>query len=298
MKKVLIGAGIGCGALIIIGIVVVGAGAFWAKGKMQEAGVDLEAMAQGGQVMEQQQKRAEDLNQRFAFDAPPKGQPVKLTEPRLQTYMDVRAGLSPAIKKLESEGKRLDQLQKSKQLGVTDAWKGMAEYMAFIPAIQNAWLDQLEQKQMSPAEFHAITATLLSSEWGKAAGEMQKGQRQMLTQLKAAMQQQANDANLPQQARDEAKKQLPELEKQIAALPPEGQGPSEADTVHQANAALFEKYKDQFEKDGNLGIDVLLFGYSGNTFENVMQGSVPDFAEVDTGVDAEPADENAEQTEQ
>lgn len=298
MKKVLIGAGIGCGALIIIGIVVVGAGAFWARGKMKEAGVDLEELAQTGQLTEQQQRRAEELNQKFTFTKPPKGEPVKLTESRLQDYLAVRAGLSPAIKKLEAEGKRLDQLQQGNAMGVADAWKGMKDYMAFIPAIQGAWLDQLEQKKMSPAEFHAITATLLSSEWGKSATEMREGQRQMLTQLKAALEEQIANPDLPKEARDEAKKQLPELDKQIAALPPEGQAAPDAEKIHQANAAMFEKYKDQFEKDGNLGIDVLLFGYSGDSFESVMQGSVPDFADVDTGVEPKPSAEDMEQAEQ
>lgn len=269
MKKVLIGVGIGCGVLVLIAVAVMVAGGVWLKGKT-------EGLVASGEQMQKMETRAKELNQEFAFTPPPRGEPVKLTEARLQDYLEVRQAITPVIQKYEAEGKKFEDLKNQQNVGLGDAMKAGTALFSMMGDIQQAWLAALEEQKMSPKEFHAISAAIFTADIGKSAGEMKKGQRQMLEQVKTAMEQQANNPQMPQEARDEAKKQIAELERQIAALPPADEAPSKATEIHAANSALFAKYKEQYEQQGNPGIDVLLWGQDGNSFAEAMEAANSD----------------------
>lgn len=293
MKKVLIGVGIGCGLLLLIVVGVVAAGGMWAKSK-------LDGVAESTEKLDKHQERVKQLDEKYAFAKPPKGEPVKLSEARVKEYMAIRAALGPVMEKYGEEGKALEQkTQHGKQAGFTDAMKAGGLLMDMMADVQGAWLDQLDQKKMSPQEFHAITAALLTADMGKAAGEMTKGQRQMLTQMKAVYEQQANAPNMTEEARADAKSQLADLDKQLAALPKDD-GPTEAQKIHAANAELFAKYKAELEKTGNMGIDMFLLGSEGSSFAEAMESATPTYGNDQAGdesADEAPAEEPVEDSE-
>lgn len=288
MNKVLIGVGIGCGLLVLVVIGVLAAGGMWVKGKAEEAGLTVEGMEAAGEKMEAHEAKAKALNEKYTFKAPPKGQPLRVEEDRLQDYLAVRASMKPVIDKLEAQGKKLDHLKDDKQqAGFGDMMAAGGMMMELMSGVQEAWLEGLEEQEMSPTEFHTITAALITSEMGKGMGQALQNQRPALEKLKASLEQQANNPNMPQEVRDGAREQIPEIEKQIQRLPAPGSAPPEADAIHAANAELYQKHKDAFEKSGGLGMDVFLYGYAeqgslGEAMQNAMQpyGMNPDDAEA------------------
>lgn len=289
MKKVLIGAGIGCGALVVIAIVGVMVAGMWAKGKVEN-------LADRADVMDKQEQRVAEMNKKYSFTPPAKGLPVELTDSRIQDYLAIRASLTPVFKDYETKAHAKGFDKHDKDPSITDAMEAGGMIMDLLRDVRVKWLTELDQKRMSPAEFHAITAAIYTSGLGAAMDGMADQQRAALEQMKQSVEQQMNNPNVPQEQKDEMKESLAELNKQLAALPPRGAAPSEATKLHVANAKLVEKYKKQIEDDANMGLDMLLPGYVddngglGAAMENIdlgMPGADTDDTDSDEGAEAE-----------
>ncbi len=267
MKKVLIGLGIGCGSLMLLGIIAVVAGGFWVKSKTEEYVGDLGAL---GEKAEQSQQRVTALNQKYAFAAPPKGVPVTVEEKRLQEYLGVRTALQPVWKTYEAKAKELGDSTGEKP-GFGDAMKAVGQLSSFIMELQSTWLDQLENKKMSPKEYHAITAALYTSNWGAAMGDFKKQQRPMFEQTKATLEERL--ANTTDEGLKSAlEEQLASVEEQLAQLPDADAEPSAADKVHKGNLVLYEKYKTQIEEQAQQGLDLILVGDHGSSLGDAFEG--------------------------
>lgn len=241
MKKVLIGVGIGCGVLILAGVIAVVAGGFWVKSKV-------EAAAQSGERAQAVEKRVAAANERFAFNPPPPGVPLQLTEPRLQDYLEIHTALEPLLKDFEAKGKALQ----TKEDGLSKSMQAFSLLADLRAELRTKWLEELERQQMSPREFGAITATISTS--GVAAmkaqmpTQMQKV-RQVQGQLKEQLQKQIADESLPQEARAEARRQLERIEEQLAKLSrDETKVSPEFETISQGNLELVQKYSKQLSK--------------------------------------------------
>ncbi|MBN1205874.1 MAG: hypothetical protein JXB05_13235 [Myxococcaceae bacterium] len=265
MKKVLIGVGIGCGVLILVGVIALVAGGIWMKGKV-------EGMAEGGEKMQKQEQHITSLNQKYAFEEPPKGKPLPLAEDRLEDYFAIRKSLTQVFASYEQRMKEFES-STGKQADLSKGFEALGTVMGMMAEVREKWLEQLDAQKMSPREFHAITAALYSSNWGKAKGQMRQNQRAALEQVKLGLEKQANDESLPAAQRERVRKHLAMIEKQLAAIPPATTEPSEAEKIHTANAALYEKYKAQIEEGMNPGLDAFLVGDNnglGKAFEDAM----------------------------
>jgi hypothetical protein len=272
VKKVFIGVGIGCGVLLVVLIIAMVAGGLWAKGQFEGAA---EGMTQDSEKMQQQEQRVVELNKKYSFDAPPEGQPILLTEERLQDYFAVRAALKPVLANYEERGKQLKQSE-GKRPDIRQSFEAYGTLMGMVADVRMKWLDALAKEQMSPREFHAITASVYGSQFGEAMGKVKQNQRAMFEQLKAGLEQQVKDGRLPPEMRAQIQEQITEVQKKIDALPPPTAEPSDVQKIYAANTALLEKYKDQIEQDATRGLDMFLVGGGdelGKAFQDAMDDS-------------------------
>jgi hypothetical protein len=271
VKKVLIGLGIGCGSLIVLGIIAVMAGGFWLKGKAEEFTGDLQAVAKKAEA---QQTKISALNQKYAFKAPPKGNPLRLEERRVQEYLAVRAALQPVWKTYEQKSEDLNKTAGDKP-GVGDAFRAMGLLANLVGDLRDTWLTQLESRKMSPGEYHAITAALYSSNWGAAINDMRKGQQEMFAQAKEGLQRQL-DTTTDEDMRAMLEEQVRSMDQQLAAMPASDGLSADAEALHKANKALYDKYKSQIEEHAAQGLDFLLLGDGennlGTAFEQIDFG--------------------------
>lgn len=256
MKKVLIGVGAGCGVLVLLVIVAVVGFGFWAKGKAEEIGI-------GGEKFAQQEERVQQLNQKYDFEAPPKGQPLKLEEDRLKDYLAVREQMKPIYAEYEQKAKKFEK-QDGEQATVSEGFEALGMMMDLMSDMRAKWLDALESRNMSPKEFHTITASLYTSTWAEAASNMQESSRAAIEQLKTQMEQQANDSNMPAEVRAEAKKTVAQLEGELANMEKDTAGKAGNKELHAHNAALAKKYEAQINDAANPILDGMLLGGDGS----------------------------------
>ncbi|WP_224248314.1 hypothetical protein [Hyalangium gracile] len=275
MNKVLVGVGIGCGAIVVIGVVAVVAGGIWAKGKLEDVAQE---MNQGGEKMQSLEQRVAEMNQRYSFAAPPKGQPLRLTEERLQEYLAVRASLKPVLDDFQVKAKNFAP-PKGEQPNLGKSIQALGMMTNLRADLSAKWLDALDERKMSPREFHAITAAVYTSEWSKAKGELPKHQRTMLEQLRSGYQKQAEDSSLTEDKREWARQQIADVDRKLSALPAANTPPPESQKVYEANAALAQKYKKKIEEASSAGLDVLLVGNGselGTALQDALGGDAQD----------------------
>jgi hypothetical protein len=268
MSKVLIGVGVGCGAVVFIGVIALVAGGMWAKEKIDD-------VTQSGDTMQGLEQRVTALDQRYAFSEPPKGQQLELTEGRLQDYLRIRMALKPVLEAFEVKARQFAP-QKGEQVGLTKSLQAVGMMNELRADLSEKWLAELERQKMSPREFHAVTATVYTSAWSKAKGELSPHERTRYEQLKSELQKQANDPNLPETAREPVQQQLAQTEKKLAALPSAGTAPSGDLKIFATNAALVEKYKKRIEGATSAGLDLFLVGNTqemGTALQEVLGGA-------------------------
>ncbi|MBI3181482.1 MAG: hypothetical protein HYZ28_05010 [Myxococcales bacterium] len=251
MKKVLIGLGIGCGALILLVVVATVGLGMWAKGKVK-------GMVEAGEQMEEQQSELKALDKKYPFTPPPKGQPLKIDDDRLTDYLAIRAGVAPVFKSFEEKSKDFEKRNRDKK-SLSAGLEAMGMVGELFRQVRAAHIEQLDAQKMSPTEYHSITAAIYTSHIGKGMAQMQRGQREALEKQVAELEQRMEDESLSDQERELIEKQIEAMEQQLESLPA-GDAPSADLAVHEANAALLDKYKVQIEKEANPALDIFLLG--------------------------------------
>jgi hypothetical protein len=265
MKKVFIGVGIGCGVLVLLGVIAVGVAGYWVK---QKVGGSVESLQQVSQQMAEQRKELAALDQAHPFTPPKEGEMLALSEARLLEYLAVREQALPVFQEFEQKGKALEQKHQGKEgpdLGAIMEATGMLTQL--IAQVHAAYIEGLKQHRMSPREYRAITTALYSSlmvgameQAQKAGGQAREGMEEALQEVRTRLE----DKSLSQEERAglEAQEQellegLADLESQQAeaaqAAPSE-----EAKAVTAANRALFEKHQARIEKAASLAFDGLI----------------------------------------
>lgn len=261
MKKVLIGLGIGCGSLLVIGAVAAVGFTYWAKGRMEEGGLSMEKLEETGRRTQAVQKRVGSLNQKYPFQAPPKGHPVRVEEDRLKEYLAVRAALVPAYQEFEQKMKAL-QPKEGEQPDLSAGFKMFGVIGELSTTLQEKWVAELDQRRMSPREYGAITAALYTSGLGQVAMQANEVQRAALLESKQQLDRRAADRRLTKAQRDEIRNQAKEIEAQIAALDTPSAGQVEIRKLHEHNAQLAEKYKADLDGYANPALDGMLMASS------------------------------------
>ena len=112
---------IGCGCVVLLGaaaaIGVLGAGAWWAKGKIQEASVGLDKMTAVTEEIERYEKQA-NAN---AYSAPPDG---VIPEARFLKFIDTRKQVYAVYERHETELRELQRKAErpDDKLTLTELW--------------------------------------------------------------------------------------------------------------------------------------------------------------------------------
>lgn len=269
MKKVLVGLGIGCGVLIIVGIVGVVAGGYWLKKK---SGPLIEMSRRA----ETQKAEFAHLNEEFPFTAPVEGELMKLDEARLLDYLAVRESALPAYRdfeaKAKSEGERLKQGGDRPKYG--EALGAGVTIAGLVIDVRDAYLKGLRDKGMSPREFAAITAAVYGT-------RVRQGMQQVAEQAPAAlaqvdesirqMEEQLKAPGLTPEQRQAFEENLKALRESRATLESSA-APAGDSAVVTANAALLDQHTERIESLMNNAFD--LFAVE-EDWSKSMQSIVP-----------------------
>lgn len=271
MKKVLIGVGIGCGVILMLGIGAIVAGGVLFK---KTFGGTLEA----GQKMSAQEEQLGKLNQEHAFQAPPQGEVLALEPKRLETYFAVREAALPVFKALEVKADAFEKEHGGEE-GKNNPSFGAAMdatnlMMSMMVDVRAAYIEGLKQQGMSPAEFQAITTTVYASLVAEGMDQAREGMKQgkaALEQQLAELDKKLEGDSLSEEERTQAEEAQGQLQ---AAIDSMEQGAGQAgDTLSEegrrvtaANVALLKKYEERVQLMANSAFDGFVLGGASSDF--------------------------------
>lgn len=245
MKKLWIGLGIGCGGLILLAVIAVAVVGYYGK---KYAGGVIEA----GQKIQAQQAELDKLNRDFPFAAPT-GALLKLDDGRVQTYLAIREEMAPVLKDFKARGEAFDQKYKGAKDNSISATVEAAKLMSeLLQQMRAKYIASLKGHQMSPAEFQAISSTIMGS---RIAGSAAPG-GDVKAQLNAqadALEKQLATPGLPAASKSAIQKQVQTLREEAART-----SPADAATLA-SNMAVITKYQARIDDKETAGTEVLLF---------------------------------------
>lgn len=257
---------IGCGCVVLLGaaavIGVLGAGAWWAKGKIQEASVGLDKMTAVTEEIERYEKQA-NAN---AYTAPADG---VIPEARFLKFMDTRKQVYAVYERHETE---LRELQKKAErpddkLTLTELWSAGGSLAEMAGAIRLEQMKALAAAGMSEEEYRAIQFAVYKSAWASEAESesgrlpaeavsesMSETAKQMQDAMRSGVEA-AQKQGVPgagQMSEEDAR----QLQEGIEKL---GEGAGEALHVPRANVELFRKHRADIKKYAMHGLAFLGF---------------------------------------
>lgn len=158
---------IGCGCVVLLGtaavVGVLGVGAWWAKGKIEQASVGLDKMTAVTEEIERLERQA---NQN-AYTAPAGG---VIPEARFLKFMDTRKQVYAVYERYEGE---LAKLQKKaelpdEKLTLSELWSAGGSLAEMAGAIRLAQMKALAAAGMSEDEYRDIQVAVYESAWAAA----------------------------------------------------------------------------------------------------------------------------------
>jgi hypothetical protein len=159
---------IGCGCLVLLSAAavlgVVGWGAWWAKGKLEQASSGLERMTAVTEEIERYEQQA-NAN---AYTPPADG---VIPEARFLKFMDARKQVYAVYEKHAAE---LAELQKKAEspdgkLTLSELWSAGGSLAEMAGAIRLAQMKALAAARMSEAEYRDIQLAVYKSAWASEA---------------------------------------------------------------------------------------------------------------------------------
>ncbi|QSQ11429.1 hypothetical protein [Myxococcus landrumensis] len=273
MKKVLIGLGIGCGVIILGGIIAVFAGGAYLFGKVKDSGAIAAA-----QAVEKQSGQMAELNKAYPFKAPADNEVLALEEARLTTYLSVRESAIPAYKVYEEKGK---VFQAKYGRGDGSDGKAKADFSSTMEAVnlitsltvdvRAAFIDGLKKHEMSPNEFQAITQTVYASMAADLNAQVEQGRSKAVELMEKQIKEldkKLEDTNLSADEREGYKTMRTGLQENIDSMSDGDNGAdgalSEASKkAAAANLALLKKHEERVKGVENAALDALLMSDSG-----------------------------------
>ncbi len=264
MKKIFAILGIGCGAILVIGLI----GMFLAyRGCKSVLGAAKEAA--------EQQKQLDKLDGEFPFTPPAPGALFALEETRLADYLAIRKSVVGAFKAREGEFKAL--AARSKAAGDKPSFRDTRDAinltMTLLTESRKDWIAGLREKRMSPKEFATHTGAIYSTLVSKGLQQSQRAGDELARQIAEAKVKLADPSTKPEEkAALEAQIQALESSRAMIGNLPPGADPA----VVAANSALIEKHKAEIEALVNPVLDALLANKdAAHAFNQLGLGSAP-----------------------
>ena len=255
---------IGCGCVVLLGaaavVGVLGVGAWWAKGKVEQASVGLDKMTAVTEEIERFQKQA-NAN---AYTPPADG---VIPEGRFVKFMDTRKQVYAVYERHETQ---LGELQKKAQsrsdkLTLSELWSAGGSLAEMAGAIRLEQMQALAAGGMCESEYRDIQFAVYKSAWaseaespsGKLPAEaVSESMSEAGKQMKDAMQsgvEAARKQGVPgagQVSEQDARK----LQQGMEQL---GEQAGEALRVPRANVDLFRKHQADIKKYAMNGLEMI-----------------------------------------
>lgn len=255
---------IGCGCALVLGAAVVvgvlGVGAWWAKGKIEDASVGLAGLT----------AQAEEID-RFAQQAnanpytPPEGGVIP--EPRLVKFLETRRQVHSVYERYESVLRDVQRKadSASDKLTLSELWSAGGALATAASEIRLAQMKALAGEGMSEAEYRDIQLAVYKSAWASEA-ETSSGQlpaeavsesiSQAAEQVREAVSSgvlSAREQGVPgaEQLSEADARRLQEGVQQL------GEGAGQALHVPRANVELFRRHQAEIRKYAMNGLAFL-----------------------------------------
>ena len=235
---------IGCGCLLMLGgaavLGVVGAGAWWAKGKMEEVGVGVGEMTAQAEESERYEKQAN------ANPYSPKPDGV-IAEDRLLKFIEVRRQVHAIYQTYESQLKDIEKKAESSndKLTLSEVWTAGGALAKMAGDIRLAQMKGLAAVGMNVQEYGEIQMAVYKSAW---ASESQSKSGQLPAEaISGAMAEAAKQMPKGTLSEEDARKLEEEMKK---ASEEAGQ------TLHvpRENVELFRKHEADLRKYAMSGL--------------------------------------------
>jgi hypothetical protein len=159
---------IGCGCLVLLGAAavlgVVGAGAWWAKGKIEDASAGLDKMTAQAEEIERFEKQANADAYTPAADG-------VIPEDRFLKFMDTRKQVYAVYGRYETQLRDLQKKSESAadKLTLSEVWSAGGTLAEMAGAIRLAQMKALASAGMSEAEYRDIQLAVYKSAWAAEA---------------------------------------------------------------------------------------------------------------------------------
>jgi hypothetical protein len=159
---------IGCGCLVLlcaaVALGVVGWGAWWAKGKIEEASVGLDKMTAVTEEIERYEKQA-NAN---PYTSPADG---VIPEARFLKFMDTRKQVYSVYERYETQLRDVQKKAESQneKLTLSELWSAGGALAEMAGAIRLAQMKALAAAEMSEEEYRAIQFAVYKSAWASEA---------------------------------------------------------------------------------------------------------------------------------
>ncbi|NMO22650.1 hypothetical protein HPC49_41750 [Pyxidicoccus fallax] len=271
MKKVLIGVGIGCGVIMLVGVGLLVAGGIWAKNTF---GGTFEA----AQKMQAQELELVQLNQSHPFQAPPEGEVLALDSKRMDTYFAIRAEAMPVFKNFEQKSKEFEEKHggdDNKNANFSAAMEGANLLVGLVADVRTAYIASLKKHGMSPAEFQSITSTvyttMMAEGMAQAKVAMAEGRKSMEKEI-AELDKKLESDSLSDEERTALEQSRDGLQAAVDSLDSQEDAPGalseKGQKVAAANAELLKKYDDRVQMMANAAFDGFVTGGAGGEMVN------------------------------
>jgi len=251
---------LGCGCVIVGAAVaataILGWGAWWAKGKLNQAKAGVERMSAQTQEMDRYEKQA---------NANPYSPPADgvIAEPRFLKFIEVRKEVYAVYERYETQLRDLQKKSESAtdKLTLSEVWSAGGTLAEMAGAIRLAQMKGLAAAGMSESEYRAIQVAVYKSAWA-AESETKSGQ----LPAEAVSEKMTEASKEVREAVEAARKQgVPgattmsdeDARKLQEQLQQAGKGASEALSVPRANVELFRRHEAEIKKYAMNGLAFL-----------------------------------------
>jgi hypothetical protein len=247
--KVAIGCGIAAVLGMVIVVAVIGVGAYWARGKVKEMGVDLEEMTAKSEEIDRWQEKA-DAN---PYDPPADG---VIPEARLVKFLEVRKDIYAIYAQHQAELERLAERAEKKDLSLSEGFAGVGKLASLTTDIRLAQVKALAEVGMSRDEYDDIQVAVYKSAWASEV-EGETGQlpadamRERAEQIPEQAREALEDAEGPPGSEGVSSEQVNAAAEQTAAAMKRA---ANAVEVPRENVELFRRHQDDIKKYAMSGL--------------------------------------------
>lgn len=265
MKKALIGVGIGCGALVLMGVIAMVAGGVWLSSKATD-------FVAGAEAIQEQQEQFGALNGRFPFTPPAEGELLELRQDRLDRWIRVSEQSRTLATELEEVTSKT--AEKAENASAAEAFSAVAAHTKKVMlAVQDArakLLTHLEQAEMSPAEYVALTQAVISTGATAYVEEAREGVDQMrsaMEETRKELEAKLADPETSDEERQAMQAVLAQLGNGDVGMDEQLPTGRQAEILA-ANVKLLEGFKDQIEEHQQTAVLLMTVALPGASDQN------------------------------